>query len=109
MMVILISYYYILRLIMINNKTLQKIILEVSQELQIPDDVVEIAYREYWNWVKNTLENIPVNEDMTEEEFNQLQTSINVPSLGKFYATYQRAQFLNKKFKEYAEKKLQNT
>lgn len=93
---------------MINNKTLQSIILEASKKLDIPDDIVEIAYREYWNWVKDTLENVPVNEEMTEEEFNKMQTSINVPSLGKFYATYSRAQFLNKKFKEYAEKAIQD-
>ena len=93
---------------MINNKTLQDIILAASEKLNIPDDVIEIAYREYWNWVKDTLENVPVNEDMTEEEFTKMQTSINVPSLGKFYASYSRAQFLNKKFKEYAEKAVQN-
>lgn len=94
---------------MINNKTLQDIILETSKELDIPDDVVEIAYREYWNWVKNTLENIPVNEEMSEDEFKQMQTSINIPSLGKFYAKYSRAQFLIKKFKENAEKVIQNS
>lgn len=94
---------------MINNKTLQDIILETSKELDIPDDVVEIAYREYWNWVKNTLENIPVNEEMSEDEFKQMQTSINIPSLGKFYAKYSRAQFLIKKFKENAEKAIQNS
>ena len=93
---------------MINNKTLQDIILVASEKLSIPDDVVEIAYREYWNWVKDTLENVPVNVDMTEEEFTKMQTSINVPSLGKFYASYSRAQFLNKKFKEYAEKAVQD-
>lgn len=93
---------------MINNKTLQDIILAASEKLNIPDDVIEIAYREYWNWVKDTLENVPVNEDMTEEKFTKMQTSINVPSLGKFYASYSRAQFLNKKFKEYAEKAVQD-
>ena len=93
---------------MINNKTLQDIILAASEKLNIPDDVIEIAYREYWNWVRDTLENVPVNEDMTEEEFTKMQTSINVPSLGKFYASYSRAQFLNKKFKEYAEKAVQD-
>lgn len=45
---------------------------------------------------------------MSEEEFKQLQTSINIPSLGKFYAKYSRANFLNKKYKEYAEKKAKN-
>ena len=63
---------------MINNKTLQDIILAAAKKLDMPDDVVEIAYREYWNWVKDTLENVPVNEEMTEEEFTKMQTSINV-------------------------------
>lgn len=94
---------------MINNKTLQDAILETSKKLDIPDDVVEIAYREYWNWVKNTLESIPVNEEMSEDEFKQMQTSINIPSLGKFYAKHSRAQFLLKKFKENAEKAIQNS
>lgn len=34
---------------MINNKTLSTAILEVSKELNIPDDVVEVVYREFWN------------------------------------------------------------
>lgn len=83
---------------MINNKTLQSIVLEVSKEFELPDDVIEVAYREYWNWVKDTLEKVPVNEPMSEEDFNNMQTSINVPSLGKFYATYSRCQFLNDKY-----------
>lgn len=44
---------------MINNKTLQDIILEASKKLDMPDDVVEIAYREYWNWVKIHLKIYP--------------------------------------------------
>lgn len=32
---------------MINNKTLQSIVLKVSKEFDLPDDVVEVAYREY--------------------------------------------------------------
>lgn len=89
---------------MISNKTLQKAILEVSKDLDIPDEVVEVAYREYWNWVKDTLENTPVNEDMDKEEFEKLHTSINIPSLGKFYAKYSRATFLNSRYKQYEKK-----
>lgn len=37
---------------------------------------------------------------MSEEEFNKMQTSINIPSLGKFYAKHSRAQFLIKSLKK---------
>lgn len=94
---------------MINNKTLQDIIKGVSKEIDIPDDVVEIAYREYWNWVKDTLESVPVTQEMSEEEFNKMQSSINIPSLGKFYTSYSRAQYLNNKYKEYEEKNIRDT
>lgn len=38
-------------------------------------------------------------EDMTQDQFEQLKTNFNIPSLGKLSCTYKRMQGVQKKFK----------
>ena len=61
----------------------------ISKELDIPKDVVKTAYYLFWEFIKVNIEELPLKEDITEEEFNKLSTSFNIPSLGKFYTNYE--------------------
>lgn len=72
---------------------------KVSQETGIPEEVVSLAYRTFWKFVRNTIANLPLKEDLTEEEFNGLRTCFNVPSLGKLVCTYDRYLGMKKRFK----------
>lgn len=77
-----------------------KLIFErVSQETGIPEEVVTLAYRTFWRFVRDTITNLPLKEDLTEEEFNKLRTCFNVPSLGKLVCTYDRYLGMKKRFK----------
>ncbi len=40
--------------------------------------------------MREHLSSLPLKEELTEEEFNALQPSISLPSLGKLYVTYER-------------------
>ena len=86
-----------------------EIVKRISQELDIPYEVVNFAYRSYWEFIRNTIKNLDLNSINTEEEFNKLRTNFNVPSLGKLVCTYdkfcsirRRKDYL-KKLKEYVE------
>lgn len=72
------------------NKAYIEIITKVAKEQNLPFDVVDKVYKAFWLFVRTSISNLPLKEDLTEEEFNQLQTSINIPSLGKFHCTYDR-------------------
>ena len=70
-----------------------------SHELGLPSDLVEKVYRAYWLAVKQAVQVLPLKEDLTEEEFSELRASINVPSLGKLYSSYNRVQGVKRRFK----------
>lgn len=82
---------------------LKDIIKQVSQENNLPEEVVTLAYKSYWKFIKNTIQELPLKEDLSEEEFNKLRTSFNLPSLGKLYVTWESYLKTKRKFKYYNE------
>lgn len=75
-----------------------EIIEKVSKELGLPEELVDRTYKAYWLHIKNYIQTLPLKEDISEEDFNKLQTNINVPSLGKFTCTYDRMLGVKKRF-----------
>lgn len=74
------------------------IIGKVSQEMGIPPEVVSTAYKSYWEFIKQTIQSLPLKDDISEEEFAKLRTNFNVPSLGKLCVTWDRLIGCKKKF-----------
>lgn len=70
----------------------------VSKELNIPIKVVDKAYKSYWEFIKTTIQALPLKEDINEEEFSKLRTNFNIPSLGKLVCTYDRMVGVKKRF-----------
>ena len=60
------------------------IISKVSEELNIPRKLVENTYKAYWNFIRVTIEELPLKTELTQLEYGNLRTNINIPSLGKF-------------------------
>ena len=75
------------------------IIGKVSQEMGIPPEVVSTAYKSYWKFIKQTIQSLPLKDDISEEEFAKLRTNFNIPSLGKLTCTFDRMMGVKKKFK----------
>lgn len=74
------------------------IIDKVSKELNIPIEVVGAAYKSYWEFIKQTIQSLPLKENISEEEFTKLRTNFNIPSLGKMTCTFDRMQGVKKRF-----------
>lgn len=76
------------------------IITIVSKELNLPYKVVDKTYKAYWSSIKSIIENLPLKEDLSQEEFNQLKTNFNIASIGKLSCTYDRYKHLKQKYKK---------
>ena len=74
------------------------IISAVSKELDIPREVVDLAYKSYWKFIKQTIQELPLKEDINEEEFSKLRTNFNGPSLGKIVCPYDRMMGVKKRY-----------
>lgn len=75
-----------------------EIISQVSKELDIPVEVVDKAYRSSFEFIKNKIQSLPLKEDISEEEFSELRTNFNIPSLGKLVCTFDRMVGVKKRF-----------
>lgn len=75
------------------------IIGKVSEELNLPRELVDRTYKAYWFWVKETIQSLPLKEDLNEEDFSKLRTNFNIPSLGKLTCTFKRMQGVKKRYK----------
>ena len=98
---VILNYYFYFRLMM---KNLYK---KVAEEMNIPVEVVEYAYKSYWKFIRETIQELPLKEDLSEEEFAKLKTNFNIVSIGKLSCTYDR--YLRKKkqleYQKYAKNK----
>lgn len=74
------------------------IVDKVSQETGIPSEVVDAAYKSFWKFIKQTIQALPLKEDLSEEEFAKLRTCFNVPSLGKLTCTFDRMVRMKERF-----------
>lgn len=66
------------------------IINKVSKELGLSRELVENTYKAYWNFIRDTIEKLPLKTELTQLEYENLRTNINIPSLGKLTCTYKR-------------------
>lgn len=83
-MVILNCCYYL------HSMMLKQLYKEVAEEMNISVDVVEFAYKSYWKFIRKTIQELPLKNDLSEEEFAKLKTNFNIVSLGKLSCNYDR-------------------
>ena len=78
--------------------TYEQIITDVANELQLPASIVKETYKAYWQFIRQSIQELPLKEDLSEEEFNKLNTNFNIPSLGKLCCTVDKYKGVKKKF-----------
>lgn len=83
--------------------TYQEIISKVSEELGIEETIVKSTYDEFWHFIRESIKELPLKDDISEEQFNTLNTNFNIPSLGKLNCTYDRLVRVKKRY-EYINK-----
>lgn len=63
---------------------------EVAQHLNLPIEVVKIAYESFYQFIRETTKELPLKQI---DDIYDLKTSFNIPSIGKLYCN-------EKKFKK---------
>lgn len=79
--------------------TYKEIVHKVSEDTGIPIEVVDKTYKAFWLYIRNSIQELPLKEELTEAEFLSLRTNFNVPSLGKLCITYDKYKGIKSKFK----------
>lgn len=75
------------------------IIGKVSSELNLPAKLVDRTYRAFWLFINQSIQSLPLKEDISEEDFAKLKTNFNIPSLGKLSCTYDRMMGVKARYK----------
>lgn len=80
------------------EKYYKNIIEDISEEFNVPkSEIIDILLSQF-RFIKENIQKLPLNrDDITEEEFNKMRTSFNVPSIGKFYITYKKYSGIKKR------------
>ena len=71
----------------------------VANKLELPQEVVKEAYESYWKFIRQIISELPLKDELSEEEFNRLRTNFNIPSLGKLSCTYDRVKGVKERYK----------
>lgn len=66
------------------------IIKQLSKQLCLPESVIRNTYLAYWTFIRDTIESMKFPQGITEEQFNNMRTSFNIPNIGKLYCSYKR-------------------
>lgn len=76
----------------------QEIINNVADNLELPVEVVKKTYESYWLFIRKHIMELPLKEDLTEDEFNKLKVNFNIPSIGKLAVTWDRYKVIKDRF-----------
>ena len=74
------------------------IVDKVSKDLQLPYNIVDKTYKAFWLYIRNTIQELPLKEDLNEAEFSMLKPNCNIHSLGKLTCTYERYKNIKNRF-----------
>lgn len=80
---------------------MKETIEKLANEMNLPAEVVKEAYTSSWRFIKETISELPLKDSLTEEQFKELRTNFNLPSLGKFYVTYEGFKRIKDKYEHY--------
>lgn len=81
--------------------TYNEIISIVAKQTNLPKAIVDKTYKAYWKTIREYIKELPLKEDLTDEEFKKLRPNINIPSIGKLNVTLDRYKALKQKYNQY--------
>lgn len=78
--------------------TYKDVLNKVSKDTGIEVDIIDKTYKSYWVFIRNTIQELPLKDNLSEDSFKELKTNFNIPSLGKLSCTYNRYRRVKDKF-----------
>lgn len=69
---------------------MQETIKKLAESLGLSEEAVRNAYKAYWRFIREKIIGLNLKKNISEDEYNKLKTSFNLPSLGKLSCPYDR-------------------
>lgn len=82
-------------------KEVRELCAKAAAELNLPPNYVWEVYKNYWRAVRAHISGLPLKGNISKEDFSKLKTSVNIPSLGKFYIEWDLLAGKKKKHERY--------
>ena len=86
------------------NNPLRQAVLKTSRKLSVDKKLVELVYRSYWGFIKDHISSMTLR-DMTQEEFESVDTNFNIPHIGKLYVENDKLERYKRQLKFYQDVK----
>lgn len=71
---------------------------QVARELNISPKTVELIYKSYWKFIKESIANLDL-ENMQEEDFDNTDTNFSIPRIGKLHTNFKKVQKQKRRLK----------
>ena len=81
------------------------IVNKVAKELNLSEELVSRTYDAYWKFIRESISELPLKEDLSKDTFDIFKTNFNIPSIGKLSCNYQRYIGVKKQFKKFKDLK----
>ena len=81
------------------------VIKKVAEELSLPEELVSRTYDAYWRFIRESISELPLKDNLSKDTFDNLKTNFNIPSIGKLSCNYQRYIGVKKQFEKFKELK----
>ena len=81
------------------------IIKKVAEELKLSEELVSRTYDAYWRFIRESISELPLKDNLSKDTFDNLKTNFNIPSIGKLSCNYQRYTGVKKQFEKFKELK----
>lgn len=72
----------------VESEKVRRLIHKIGLEFNLQDDVIRKIVNSPYKFTRETISNLDVKENMTEEEFDKLKTNFIYMHIGKLYTNY---------------------
>ena len=72
----------------VDNPKIRKLIHSLGLEFNLQDDIVQKIVQAPFKFTRETISNLDVSDNMTEEEFDNLKTNFIYMHIGKLYTNF---------------------
>lgn len=67
--------------------TIEEAIRIVAEKYNLSYESCKLAYKSMYRFIYEHIKELPLKQNLTDEQFNALRPNFNVPHLGKFFVT----------------------
>lgn len=80
---------------------MEETIARLAFQLGISKESVRKIYSYFWKYIQEKIKSLPLDKELSEEEFSKLRTNFAIPYIGKLYCTYNDYLITRKRNAEY--------